>query len=35
MVIFVPPGDEDDPTRTPVFYDEPYEYLAGLGVAVA
>jgi len=35
MVIFVPPGDEDDRTRTPAFYDETYEYLAGLGLAEA
>jgi len=35
MVIFVPPGDESDPTRTPAFYDETYAYLAGLGVAEA
>lgn len=35
MVIFVPPGDPDDPTRQPTFYDETYEYLAGLGIAPA
>jgi hypothetical protein len=35
MVIFVPPGDESDPTRTPALYDETYEYLAGLGIAEA
>jgi hypothetical protein len=32
MVIFVPPGDESDPTRTPTFYNDTYDYLAGLGV---
>jgi hypothetical protein len=32
MVIFVPPGDESDPTRTPAFYNDTYEYLTGLGV---
>jgi hypothetical protein len=32
MVIFVPPGDESGPTRAPAFYNETYEYLAGLGV---
>lgn len=32
MVIFVPPGDVDDPTRDPRFYDETYSYLAGLGL---
>ena len=33
MVIFVPPGDESDPTRAPAFYDDTYEYLTALGVA--
>ena len=33
MVIFIPPGDESDPTRTPAFYDDTYEYLTRLGVA--
>jgi hypothetical protein len=28
----VPPGDESDPTRTPTFYNDTYDYLAGLGV---
>jgi hypothetical protein len=32
MVIFVPPGDESDPTRLPAFYNNTYEYLAGMGV---
>jgi hypothetical protein len=32
MVIFVPPGDESDPTRTPTFYNDTYDYLARLGV---
>jgi hypothetical protein len=32
MVIFVPPGDEGDPTRAPAFYNETYEYLIGLGI---
>lgn len=34
MVIFVPPGDPADSTRKPEFYDETYEYLAGLGMSV-
>ena len=34
MVIFVPPGDESDPTRKPDYYDETYDYLAGLGLSV-
>ena len=32
MVIFVPRGDAADPTREPAFYDETFEYLAGLGI---
>jgi hypothetical protein len=32
MVIFVPTGDELDPTRSSVFYDSTYEYLTGLGI---
>jgi hypothetical protein len=30
---FVPPGEETDPTRTPAFYNDTYDYLTGLGVA--
>ena len=33
MVIFVPQGDANDPTRHPAFYDETYAYLRGIGVA--
>jgi hypothetical protein len=32
MVIFVPPGDTEDPTRLPSYYDETYAYLVGTGV---
>jgi hypothetical protein len=32
MVLFVPPGDPSDPTRLPAFYDETFEYLAGVGL---
>jgi len=33
MVIFIPPGDHDDPTRAPDFYNGTYQYLTrGLGV---
>lgn len=35
MVIFVPPGDEADPTRQPGFYDQTYSYLAELGLPSA
>jgi hypothetical protein len=32
MVIFVPPGDDEDPTRRPSYYDETYDYLATVGI---
>jgi len=32
MVIFVPPGDNGDPTRSPSFYDTTYDYLLSLGI---
>jgi hypothetical protein len=35
MVIFVPPGDEDDPTREPAWYNALCDYLTRLGIAVA
>jgi hypothetical protein len=35
MVIFVPSGDEADPTRKPAVYDATYDYLASLGIASA
>jgi hypothetical protein len=31
MVIVVPPGDADDPTRKPEFYDPTFEYLQEIG----
>jgi hypothetical protein len=31
MVIVVPPGDSEDPTRKPEFYDPTFEYLKGIG----
>ena len=31
MVIVVPPGDNDDPTRLPSFYDPTFEYLQEIG----
>lgn len=33
MVIVVPEGSEDDPTRAPKFYDPTYAYLRGIGFA--
>jgi hypothetical protein len=35
MVIFVPPGDDADPTRQPGFYDETYSFLSGVGLPSA
>jgi len=32
MVIFVPPGDASDPTRSPTFYDSTFHYLTELGI---
>ncbi len=34
MVIFVPEGDREDPTRSPAHYDLTFAYLAGLGISV-
>lgn len=34
MVIVIPEGSEDDPTRSPEFYDGTYEYLASIGFPV-
>lgn len=34
MVIVVPDGDADDPTRSPGFYDQTYEYWKSIGVPV-
>ena len=31
MVIVVPPGDKDDPTRMPEFYNDTFNYLANIG----
>lgn len=34
MVIFVPPGDQRDPTRAPGIYNATFDYLKDLGVPV-
>ena len=34
MVIFVPPGDGADPTRSPAYYDSTFEYLKDIGLSV-
>jgi hypothetical protein len=31
-VIFVPPGDNADPTSSPEFYDSTFNYLTQLGI---
>jgi Schlafen group 3, DNA/RNA helicase domain len=33
MVIVVPAGNSNDPTRKPEFYDPTFEYLRGIGIA--
>jgi Schlafen group 3, DNA/RNA helicase domain len=33
MVIVVPPGDRNDATRNPAYYDSTYDYLKGIGFA--
>ena len=32
MVIVVPEGDSNDPTRLPAYYDSTYQYLKELGI---
>ena len=32
IIIFVPPGDKNDPTRLPEFYDPIYDYLKSCGL---
>ncbi|MCR5184145.1 MAG: DUF2075 domain-containing protein [Opitutales bacterium] len=34
MVIFVPKGNKNDPTRLPEFYDSTFNYLKSLGIKV-
>jgi hypothetical protein len=34
MVIFVPAGDDTDPTRTPAYYDPTFAYLKRVGIPV-
>jgi len=33
MVLVVPEGDRDDPTRDPAFYDPRHAYLRAVGMA--
>src|SRR5438309_11974860 len=32
MVVFIPPGDSADPTRSRAFFDSTFDYLKGLGI---
>lgn len=34
MIIFIPEGDSEDPTRKPSYYDNTFNYLASLGLPV-
>jgi hypothetical protein len=34
MVIYVPPGQANDPTRAAGFYDATYAYLTEVGIPV-
>lgn len=34
MVLFIPPGDADDPTRPSGFYDPTFNYLRRLGIPI-
>lgn len=34
MILVVPRGDDEDPTRSRSYYDETFEYLASLGLSV-
>jgi hypothetical protein len=34
MVVFVPPGERSDPTRSPACYDSTFNYLTELGIPV-
>ena len=33
MVIFVPPGNPEDSTRLPEYYDRTYQYLRSVGLS--
>ncbi|HXT40301.1 MAG TPA: DUF2075 domain-containing protein [Candidatus Angelobacter sp.] len=32
MIVFIPPGDSSDATRSPVFYDSTFNYLKEIGI---
>ena len=33
LIVFVPHGDAQDPTRPPAFYDETYAFLVSCGIS--
>ena len=33
MVIFIPEGDPNDPTRSPIFYDPVWDFFKACGLA--
>jgi len=33
MIVFVPPGEANDPTRSPAYYDSTFDYLRTVGIA--
>jgi hypothetical protein len=34
MVVVVPRGDDEDPTRNPVYYDPTFDYLSRSGMSL-
>ena len=32
LVLVIPEGNDDDPTRNPTYYDNTFRYLTGLGI---
>jgi hypothetical protein len=34
MVVVVPRGDDEDPTRDPAYYDETFDYLRSSGMSL-
>jgi hypothetical protein len=34
MVVFVPPGEPTDPTRSSAYYDSTFNYLVSLGIPI-
>jgi DUF2075 family protein len=34
LIVYISPGDQQDPTRLPAFYDETVEYLTRCGIPI-